>query len=63
MRNWGSKSLLPLVAVGLMIGCGGNPPTAELEAANRALQDARSAGADKVPTRKRKVPWRPSSRS
>lgn len=47
MRNWGSKSLLPLVAVGLMVGCGGNPPTAELEAANRALQDARSAGADK----------------
>jgi hypothetical protein len=47
MRNRVSKLLLPFVAIGLFAGCGGNPPTAELEAANRALQDAKSAGADR----------------
>ena len=47
MRTRVSKLLLPVVAVGLFVGCGGNPPTAELEAANRALQDAKSAGAER----------------
>ena len=47
MRNRVSKLLLPFVAVGLVVGCGGNPPTTELEAANRALQDAKSVGADR----------------
>ena len=47
MRNRVFILLLPFVAVGLLVGCGGNPPTAELEAANRVLQDAKSAGADR----------------
>ena len=47
MRDRVYKLLLPFVAVGFLGGCGGNPPTAELEAANRALQDAKAAGAER----------------
>ena len=36
-----------LLAVGLTLGCGGDPPKADLDAANQALQAAREAGAEK----------------
>ena len=39
--------VLALLSISLLIGCGGDPPTADLEAANRAIQDARAAGAEK----------------
>ena len=39
--------LIGLLALGMIAGCGGDPPQAELDAASKALQDARSAGAEK----------------
>ena len=36
-----------LLAVGLTLGCGGDPPKADLDAADQALQAARVAGAEK----------------
>jgi len=43
--------LFPVVAVvalwSLFYGCGGEPPTADLNAAQQALQDAKAAGAEK----------------
>ncbi len=39
--------LAVLLAVGLTLGCGGDPPKADLDAASQALQAARDAGAEK----------------
>ena len=39
--------LLIIFSLALFYGCGGDPPTADLEAASKALQDARAAGAEK----------------
>ena len=39
--------LLMLAGIALFYGCGGEPPTADLQAAEQALQSARSAGAEK----------------
>ena len=36
-----------LLCIALFAGCGGDPPKAELDAARSALQDAKSAGADR----------------
>ena len=36
-----------VLCIVLVAGCGGDPPKAELDAARSALQDAKSAGADR----------------
>ena len=38
---------IALACLALAYGCGGEPPLGEMDAANQALQDARSAGAEK----------------
>ena len=40
-------TFLGIAALALLVGCGGEPPTAELNAAKQALDDARAAGAEK----------------
>ena len=40
-------SVIAIFSMALFFGCGGEPPTGDLEAANKALQDARAVGAEK----------------
>lgn len=47
MKTRVSSLLAVLLAVGLTLGCGGDPPKADLDAASQALQAARDAGAEK----------------
>ena len=42
-----SLLVLGLVGIALLVGCGGDPPMAELDAAGKALQDAKAAGAER----------------
>ena len=47
MKTRVSSLFAMLLAVGLALGCGGDPPKADLDAADQALQAARVAGAEK----------------
>ena len=40
-------TVVALLSAALLLGCGGDPPTADLDTAKNALQDARAAGAEK----------------
>jgi len=42
-----SLLVLGLLGIALLVGCGGEPPQAELDAATEALADAKTAGAEK----------------
>jgi len=41
------STLLAIAGLMLLVGCGGDPPTADLNAAKQALDEARAAGAEK----------------
>ncbi|MFH1569883.1 MAG: hypothetical protein ABIL09_17960 [Gemmatimonadota bacterium] len=47
MKMRTSILVLGLVGTALLVGCGGEPPTADLDAAGQSLQAAKTAGAEK----------------
>ena len=47
MKTRAIAVFLVLSSMVMFYGCGGDPPTAEMDAATQALQEARSAGAEK----------------
>ena len=47
MKTRAIAVFLVLSSMAMFYGCGGDPPTAEMDAATQALQEARAAGAEK----------------